>query len=321
MKKDPDFPVPREEIKIEADLDPIIEGLLDGTFVPVLSNEEMENIIDRAFDPALASDELYDGLNEALASLLPERNGLVAILISRVWYTPAFEPARKKLAQEEGPLEAKLARSEYLFQRVIDYWFDFQEELGEESECYVFIERLQELLNFVPSNKKRAVELVKEGAGTANDTVKLMINMTLAKEAELGIILTKEEFDYTVERALFKGGTILASMQQNTTVNLLEVLEPKHFRFEKEAKGYALKLIRDELPHLKDREGVLIFGKEHEKDRTRCPGLYPVGDKPPVIPAYFKWAMEMIRSTPKPEVPLFTPVEGNEQASSNFSSA
>lgn len=310
------FPLEQEPI---VDLKPIIAGLLAGTYAPKpeLTREGLEKQLlalraetKKSIQSPKETEELerlqVQGrrLREALK---PELGALTAIVTSEIWNDPTFLEERSALLKSPLPLTQKFEYMGEIFVGATKRWFATQEKTPV-PHLVPILARLKDALWYELSGaetdffRSSGPAHIKQGIGTARQVAHNLAVMVMTKATELderGTRLSQEQVYGAIERAYYKIGVRLASMNVNYAVPFMDALwkNPSMFELREKDGIYTLYILPDKLNTLMDEDGKNLWETQLHGETTKCPAMYGVGDHGAVIPEYFRYSLELMKSS------------------------
>lgn len=300
----PPLPVDREKLEFE-NLGPVIESMRAGTYTPSVSKEEIDAVTEKAVhhfsdDETKEGKDAKEAVSKLWESLKVERNALVAIFISEIWNAPASADERSALARKDGGYAAKIDAARKLFETQTFRWFS--ESNKHDASLKPLVQRLEDMIVLRDrlTRGESPTTFIYRGISTAQDAAANLPRIVLAKVEEAGLSLSGKEKLEIVRRAYRNLGITLASMNQSFSPQLMESFwkDDSLFFLEQGDDGvYVLKIHRDRMMNLQDYWGTPIFERPPFGETTRCPAMYPTGGHPPVVPEFFKWALEILENS------------------------
>lgn len=310
----PPLPVDRERLEFE-NLAPIIESMRAGTYTPSVSKKEIDAVTEKAVrlffdDETKEGQDAQETARNLWERLKVERNALVAIFISEIWNAPASADERSALARKDGGYAAKIDAARELFETQTFRWFSESDKHG--ASLRPLVRRFEEMIVLRDrlTRGESPTTFIYRGISTAQEAAANLPRIVLAKVEEAGLPLSGKEKLEIVRRAYRNLGITLASMNQSLSPLLMESFwqDDSLFFLEQGDDGvYVLKIHRDRMMGLRDFQGTPVFERLPFGETTRCPAMYPTGGHPPVVPEFFKWALEILENSDEfrsdPEAP------------------
>lgn len=309
---DKPFPIPPEKVR---DLKDDIAALMAGTYT-VPAAHTFYNLVahmhglqtrltNEGVPPEEASEKLLDDFTELTHALKPEKNALLAIFTSQIWNEPEFVEDRARLLRANGGTIQKLNMLSTLFIEAGLRWIESTEA---KSPPYAsMIMRFKEIHGFAESKHPRTLEdrvvmdLVGSGMSTAEIAAVHLAHIVIQKCVDLekqDVHVSREQALAAIQRAYRNIGVMLARMNQNVSVVVMDELwsDPAHFELRQEGDEFVLYLLPDRLPDIKTESGESVWKTMRYGETTSCPAMYAVGEHSAVIPEFFKTALELVES-------------------------
>ncbi|MEK9160508.1 MAG: hypothetical protein AAB440_00520 [Patescibacteria group bacterium] len=306
------FPIPPEKVR---DLKEDISRLMAGTYeIPAthtfvnlcaymhtLTNQlTAQGLSDEAFSKAL-NEEFQD----AVEALKPEKNALLAIFTSQIWNESEFVEDRARLIRYNGMMTQKLNMLGALFVEACIRWIESPEA---KSPPYAsMITRFKEIVGFSESkfpemlSERIVMEVTTSGMSTAEIAAANLASIVMSKCEELenqGTVVSRDKVLTAIQRAYRNIGVMLARMNQNVSVPIMDELwsDPSYFELREEGGEYVLYLLPERLPDITIDDGKSVWKTMRYGETTSCPAMYAVGEHSAVVPEFFKTAVELIGS-------------------------
>lgn len=300
------LPIDPSELELEEDLTPTIEAILAGTYKPLVSEEEMAEVQEnskRKHEIKGWDEPNPPGVEKARAlwkKIKAERNAHVAIYNSEVWNHPGFAAERQDIVAADVPLHEKLELAKKSYMHAIARWFSAQELKGAEAPLAPQIARFERLTRFrdYVFETDNPARHIQRGIGTAVQVADGLIKTIETEAAKQDIDLSHGRLEKIAARAFRNIGMVLANTNIEVGPEIIRQAfdTPDLFRLTREADDYVLTMDPEVLAWTANLKGESIFGKRYGKT-TRCPAMYRINGHAAVIPEYFKWVLEIIKSS------------------------
>ncbi|MBY0110665.1 hypothetical protein K2Y00_01535 [Patescibacteria group bacterium] len=308
------FPIPPEKVRdLKEDIAKLMAGTYEippeHTFLNLCAHMHAfkTRLVNEWDAESVPSEKLLDEFTRLNDALKPEKNALLAIFTSQIWNEPEFVEDRARLLRYNAAIAQKLSALGALFSEACVRWIESEEA---RSPLYAsMIARFKEIYGFTNSTRPHTIpdrvitEVVMSGMSTAEIAAMNLADIVISHCEDLeekGEVVDRDEALRAIQRAYRNIGIMLARMNQNVSVPLMDELwsDPSYFELREEGGEYVLYLIpTDRLKEMKTEEGELVWETMRYGDTTACPAMYGAGEHGPVITEFFQTAVELIGSS------------------------